>query len=81
LIVRVRYFASARDLASKQWESLVVPEGMPVDGLATLIMKRHPPLRKLKGSLRYSVNLVVVDGGKRLRDGDEVMVFPPISGG
>ncbi len=49
--------------------------------LAAEISHRHPPLEKFKDSLRYSLNLEVVDESSRLRDGDEVGVLPPVAGG
>ncbi len=49
--------------------------------LAGEIMRRHPQLEKLKGSVRYSVNFEVVDEDGGLRDGDEVGVLPPVAGG
>ena len=79
--VKVLYFASARDLASTGTETLSVSKGTLVDGLAGIIVKLHPGLGRLKGSVRFSVNYVVVDGDEPLHDGDEVGVLPPIAGG
>ena len=79
--VSILYFASARDIASRQRETMTVPEGATVKTLTSLIVREHPPLAKLKGSMRYSVNLVVASDDAVLHDGDEVGVLPPVAGG
>lgn len=79
--VRVLYFAGARDLASRRVETVTLREGASVEDLAAEVVKAHPSLGKLKDSLRFSVNLEVVDGESKLRDGDEVGVLPPVAGG
>ena len=81
MIVKVVYFASARDLASSRSETLAVREGSSVRGLAAELMKRHPPLEALEHSVRFSVNLDVADQDTALHEGDEVGVLPPVAGG
>lgn len=81
MIVKVLYFAVARDLASKAKESLTVPDGSSVSTLGSELLKLHPALGKLKDSIRFSVNFDVVNGSAQLHDGDEVGVLPPVAGG
>jgi molybdopterin synthase catalytic subunit len=79
--VRVLYFAVARELASKSVETLSISEGSSVADLAKEVQRVHPPLKTLKNSAKFSVNLTVVDEGTVLKDGDEVAVLPPVAGG
>jgi molybdopterin converting factor subunit 1 len=79
--VKVLYFASARDLASTSAETLTVPEGYSLDGLASTIFRLHPALGKQRSSVKFSVNFEVVGSDVRLEDGDEVGVLPPVAGG
>ncbi len=81
MIVRVLYFASARDLASTGAESLSLPEGASVLALEGEILKLHPGLRPLRKSIRFSVNFKVVAEGTPVQEGDEVGVLPPVAGG
>jgi molybdopterin converting factor subunit 1 len=79
--VRVLYFAGARDLASSSRETLTVPEGTTVGRLAGEILRLHPALRKMRNSVKFSVNFDVVGADALLSDGDEVGVLPPVAGG
>jgi molybdopterin converting factor small subunit len=71
----------ARDLASKSAETLSISEGSSVADLAKEVQRVHPPLRALRNSVKFSVNLTVVDPETTLKDGDEVAVLPPVAGG
>jgi molybdopterin converting factor subunit 1 len=81
LNVKVLYFASARDLASTSAETLTVPEGYSLAGLASTIFRLHPALGKQRSSVKFSVNFDVVGTDSQLKDGDEVGVLPPVAGG
>jgi molybdopterin converting factor subunit 1 len=79
--ISVLYFASARDLASTRAETLTVPEGSSLGGLAAAIFRLHPALGRQKSSVKFSVNFDVVEADTPLKDGDEVGVLPPVAGG
>lgn len=79
--VKVRYFAAARDIASRSDESVVLREGASLADLSSEIARMHPSLRKLSRSVRFSVNLRVADEATLLKDSDEVGVLPPVAGG
>ena len=91
--IRVRYYAMARDAASKRDEGISLPEGSTVLGLVHSLVMLHDLLRSYvyddKGQpmdyLMFSVNEVDIVGLEGfetvLRDGDTVRVMPPIGGG
>lgn len=79
--VRVLYFAAARDMASVGSEDVSLSERASVGDLAREMIRLHPALKNLVGSLRFSVNREVSGNSERLRDGDEVGVLPPVAGG
>jgi molybdopterin converting factor small subunit len=81
VIVTVRYFAGAHDITKVGSEPLRVREGASLRELAEEIVKLHPGLQKLSSSVRFSVNMEVVGETRRLREGDEVGVLPPVAGG
>ena len=81
--VRVRFVALFRDLAGVQEEAIELPEGSTLGDLVRELSKRHPPLSEY---LSAGDLVAVVDGkatqlNERLRDGCEVVMMPPISGG
>jgi len=78
--VTVRLFASLRDAAGAERVSLSVPAGTPVGAVWGLL---PDPVREvgLPDSARYALNHEWTLPGATLRDGDEVAVVLPVSGG
>ncbi len=81
MLVRVRYFAMARQIAQKAGEELEVGRGSSIEALGREIMKLHPGFKPIMNSIRFSVNREVVQPGAAIHEDDEVGVLPPVAGG
>src|SRR5688572_20523776 len=84
--VRVRLFSILRDRAGTGETELQLPVGATVDGALEHLARRLPSLAPtLGGTGGFPVLLAVNrDYAKRetpLRDGDELAILPPVSGG
>lgn len=79
--VKVLYFANARDAVGKSVETVSIDANATVGNLLETLTKSHPALRKLKSSIRISVNQEIATGASPVHDGDEVGVLPPVAGG
>ena len=79
--VTVRYFAAHKEATGVADEVLDVPDGTTVAELMEELMQQHPGLVDLRRDTVFSVNKGVGVGDIRLKDGDDVALFPPISGG
>ena len=79
--VTVRYFAAHREATGVADEVLDVPEGTSVTELVEELVRRHPDLVDLRRDTVISVNKGIGTGDIGLQDGDDVALFPPISGG
>ena len=77
--VTVRCFASVRELLGEGVFALEVPEGTTLEGVAQRLVARAPDLARLP--FAWAVNREYADAQRVLRDGDEVALIPPISGG
>ncbi len=74
--MRVRLFASLRELAGRREQDLDLAEGATVaDVWPALRLGALPP------GLAHALNRGYVDPSAPLRDGDEVALIPPVSGG
>jgi molybdopterin synthase catalytic subunit len=79
--VRVLYFGMLRELAGHAEESVEVNGGGKLADLYAQLQQRVPQLAALSRSIALSINSEYAEPGTTLRDGDEVALLPPVSGG
>lgn len=79
--VRVRLFGPARDLLGKDAVDFPLPDSATVAILRERLSAAFPSLYPLLPRCRFAVNGEYVDETIPLRDGDEVALIPPVSGG
>ncbi len=79
--VRVRLFASLREAAGKDRIDLALPDGATVKDLVAHLQDAEPTLNGVAGAIYAAVNNRYVSPDTALQDGDEVALFPPVSGG
>lgn len=79
--IRVRLFASVRDIVGRREVVLDLPEGITAAELLHRFARDHPRLQGLAPSLLLAVNREYVKGAQVLKEGDEVAFIPPVSGG
>jgi len=82
--VRVLYFGVLKELFGTAEEELVAPEGTTVGNLLRIMGERTSNLKmetKMWQSTAVAVNREYSSHGAVLRDGDEVALLPPVSGG
>ncbi len=79
--IRVRLFASLREAAG--WGEAVreVPDGITVADLLSALVQEEPRLALAASRTYAAVNYRYAPGETVLHDGDEVALFPPVSGG
>jgi molybdopterin converting factor subunit 1 len=79
--IRLLLFASCRDVMGGKELDLEVEEGISAGALREELALRYPRLRPLKEKLLVAVNAEYVDDDTALKNGDEVALIPPVSGG
>ncbi|WP_393971514.1 MoaD/ThiS family protein [Oxyplasma meridianum] len=77
----VRYFALFRDITGTDQETFVIEESAPVSYLLETIRKKYADFERTKRDILVSVNRNFATHEFKLKDGDEVAIFPPVSGG
>ena len=78
MTVRLRFFATLREQLGSTLER-DVPQGTTVESLWTSVVAERPALRQLR--VTFAVGERYVEGSHRVKAGDEVAFFPPVSGG
>jgi molybdopterin synthase catalytic subunit len=79
--VTVLFFAQARDRAGRARASLELPEGSRVADALAALGRAHPDLEPLWPQLAVAVDGRLAGGDAELRDGAELALLPPVSGG
>jgi molybdopterin synthase catalytic subunit len=79
--VRLLYFGAAREAAGREEEQLEV--GAPATSASVFeeVLNAHPALRRFGRSLLVAVNEEYARGEAEVHAGDEIAIFPPVSGG
>ncbi len=81
MAITVKLFASARDAAGTAEISVAPSDRETVDHFLGTLSARYPKLSPLVPFLRVAVNAEYATPQTVIRDGDEVAVMPPVSGG
>lgn len=79
--LRLLAFASASDLLGTDEVAIEVAEGLDVAALRDELARRYPALLPLWPRLAIGVDGVIAEPTTPLRDGAEVALLPPVSGG
>jgi MoaE-MoaD fusion protein len=79
--VTLLFFGAARDVAGHHEVQFVLPSETRAANAFAEILKVYPGLSRFGRSLLFAVNQEYAVGDRVVRDGDELAVFPPVSGG
>ena len=79
--IRLRYFASFREIVGQSDEILAVDDGARVADVCALLLVRYPRLYPVMERSACAVNHGYVPIDATLHEGDEVVFIPPVGGG
>lgn len=79
--VNLLFFASLKDIVGARQLQLDVPSGATVADLLDRLESSYPKLKPYRSIVLTSVNEEYVELGAPISEGDEVAIFPPVSGG
>jgi molybdopterin converting factor subunit 1 len=82
-MITLKYFASLRDIAEKEEDSLDIENPITIDQLSDIISKTAPKMGAMirEKKVMISVNQEMASADTIIHDGDEVAFLPPFSGG
>ncbi len=75
------FFAAARDIAGTGELRIEVPPGTRIGAVRDKLAAEYPGLKPLLAVCRFCVNSDYAPVDASLKDGDEIGVIPPVSGG
>lgn len=78
--IKLQAFGIAKDILGSSKTNIHVENVVDIHGLKQQLIQSYPEFEKLK-SLKFALHESYVDDEALLKDGDEVVVIPPVSGG
>ena len=81
MMLRVRMFARARDLAGTDLAEVEIADGATVGELRIALARRYPRLAGLLERSALAVNAEFAEAQQTLSASDEIALLPPVSGG
>jgi len=81
MLVKVKFFASCRELAGTSSIDLELSDASTTNDLVIMIQRLFPSLHNITGEVSIAVNKKYVKEPVVLKSGDEIALIPPISGG
>jgi molybdopterin synthase catalytic subunit len=79
--VRLLFFATLKDIVGARELRLEVPAGATVADVLTRLESSYPRVKDYRPVVLTAINEEYVDQKAPVSDGDEVAIFPPVSGG
>jgi molybdopterin synthase catalytic subunit len=77
----VLFFGGARDAAGADELDFELPAATDAAAARVLILEAFPDLQRFRNSLLFAVNQEYAESDQQIHDGDELAIFPPVSGG
>lgn len=81
MTIRVLLFASIAEVVGVREAPLELPEGARVRDAMAVLVREHEPIARAARSLATAVNASLVAADHPLRNGDDLALLPPVSGG
>ncbi len=79
--IKVKLFAVYQEAFDTSELVLDTPRQTTVSSVLDSLIEQQPQLEQWKKVTRFGVNLKFVEPETILKDGDEVVLIPPVSGG
>lgn len=81
IVVNVLFFGAARDATGTDETHLTLNPPHNSENSFEQILNVYPALRRFGKSLLFAVNQEYAESDREISDGDELAIFPPVSGG
>ncbi|MBD2091677.1 molybdopterin converting factor subunit 1 [Microcoleus sp. FACHB-1515] len=81
ITVTLKLFAAYQEAYQVPEMQLELPADATVASVRDRLITEHPELAKWRDLTRFGVNLQFVEPETQLKNGDEVVLIPPVSGG
>lgn len=79
--IKVKFFAYTREITGQSETEMEIMEGTDLAGIMKLLTEKFPGLRRYSSEINMAVNHEYAPPETVVKEGDEVALLPPVSGG
>jgi len=79
--VKVKFFAALREGIGKSELEIEIPTGSRLKDLMERLKSEYRAIGEFRNPLALSINKEYAKGDELLKEGDEIALIPPVSGG
>ncbi|MEL6938713.1 MAG: MoaD/ThiS family protein [Cyanobacteria bacterium J06598_1] len=79
--ITLKLFAIYQETIGVPEQTLELPVGTTVGDVLSRLITAHPTLAQWQDLTRFGLNLQFVTAAAALKEGDELVLIPPVSGG
>src|SRR5262249_40058827 len=79
--LRVLFFGAARDAVGQDEIDFEIDSSADAAGVRAQLLATYPVLQRFGNSLLFAVNQEYAQPDQAIHPGDEIAIFPPVSGG
>jgi len=79
--VRLLFFASLKDIVGSRELRWEIQRGSTIADLLSELEARYPRIKDYRSVMLTAINEDYVDRTAPISEGDEIAIFPPVSGG
>lgn len=79
--ITVKLFAIYQEIYNQPELTLTVAENTTVTDIFHMMLTEHPELSSWQEITRFAINMEFVPADTHLKNGDELVLIPPVSGG
>ena len=82
--MKIKYFSWLKKITKIDEENISDTNIKDIENLKNYLCEKYPELKKYikqKNLIRIAVNLEYIQSNEKLKESDEIALFPPVSGG
>ncbi|MEO1395610.1 MAG: MoaD/ThiS family protein [Cyanobacteria bacterium J06634_5] len=81
ITVTLKLFAVYQEALGVPEKEMVLPVGITAGEVRDRLLRDHPTLTRWRDLTRFGINLQFAEADTPLKNGDELVLIPPVSGG
>lgn len=81
ITIKLKLFAVYQETLGRSEKEMVLPIGTTAGEVRDRLITDYPTLSNWKDLTRFGINLQFATASTHLKDGDELVLIPPVSGG